>query len=63
MTWPGWRLEVGPEEFSRLAGELREEAVRLVKAAGYAYVALDLQGYRTGALNEVLDAAQREVDE
>ncbi len=57
------RLEVGPEEFSRLAGELREEAVRLVKAAGYAYVALDLQGYRTGALNEVLDAAQREVDE
>ena len=56
------RLEVGPEEFSRLAGELREEAVRVVQAAGYAYVALDLQGYRTGALNEVLDAAQREVD-
>ncbi|MDF1551884.1 MAG: ATP-dependent sacrificial sulfur transferase LarE [Deferrisomatales bacterium] len=57
------RLEVGPEEFSRLAGALREDAVRVVKTAGYAYVALDVQGYRTGALNEVLDAAQREVDE
>ncbi len=48
------RLEVGPEEFERLANGLRDEAVRIVKAAGYAYVALDLQGYRTGAMNEVL---------
>ena len=28
--------------------------VARVKAAGYTYVALDLQGYRTGAMNEVL---------
>jgi len=55
------RLEVGPEEFARVAGGLREEVVRRVKAAGYAYVALDLQGYRTGALNEVLPVGQREV--
>lgn len=48
------RLEVGPEEFSRIVNGLREEAVRVVKEAGYAYVALDLQGYRTGAMNEVL---------
>jgi uncharacterized protein len=33
---------------------LRYEIVRLVKEAGYTYVALDLQGYRTGAMNEVL---------
>ena len=48
------RLEVGPQEFERLVNGLRDEAVRIVKTAGYAYVALDLQGYRTGALNEVL---------
>jgi uncharacterized protein len=48
------RLELGPAEFERAAGELRAEVVRRVKAAGYAYVALDLQGYRTGAMNEVL---------
>jgi uncharacterized protein len=48
------RLEVGPQEFDRLVNGLRDEAMRIVKAAGYAYVALDLQGYRTGALNEVL---------
>jgi len=33
---------------------LREEVVRRVKQAGYTYVALDLQGYRTGAMNEAL---------
>jgi uncharacterized protein len=48
------RLELGPEEFGRVVGGLRDEVVRRVKAAGYTYVALDLQGYRTGAMNEVL---------
>jgi pyridinium-3,5-biscarboxylic acid mononucleotide sulfurtransferase len=48
------RLELGSEEFTQVTNELREEVVRRVKAAGYAYVALDLQGYRTGAMNETL---------
>jgi pyridinium-3,5-biscarboxylic acid mononucleotide sulfurtransferase len=48
------RIELGPEEFDRAANGLRERVVEVVKAAGYAYVALDLQGYRTGAMNEVL---------
>lgn len=48
------RIEVGPGEFNRVAGELRDEVVTRVREAGYAYVALDLQGYRTGAMNEVL---------
>lgn len=48
------RLELGPEEFGRVVNGLKDEVVRLVKGAGYAYVALDLQGYRTGAMNEVL---------
>jgi len=33
---------------------LREEVVRRVKEAGYRFVTLDLQGYRTGSLNEGL---------
>jgi uncharacterized protein len=48
------RLELGAEEYERVAHELREEVVKKVKEAGFAYVALDLQGYRTGAMNEVL---------
>ncbi len=55
------RLEVGPDELPRVVGELRDQVVAIVKAAGYAYVAVDLQGYRTGALNEVLPDADREV--
>ena len=48
------RLELGAEEFGRVVNGLRDEVVRRVKAAGYTYVALDLQGYRTGAMNEAL---------
>ncbi len=55
------RLEVGPDEFPRVVGELRDRVVAIVKAAGYAYAAVDLQGYRTGALNEVLPEDEREV--
>lgn len=46
------RIELGEAEFERAAGVLRNDVVRLVKAAGFTYVALDLQGYRTGAMNE-----------
>lgn len=46
------RIELGEEEFSRATGIVRDDVVRLVKAAGFTYVALDLQGYRTGAMNE-----------
>lgn len=45
------RLELGEEEFALASGPLREEVGRLVRDAGFAYVALDLQGYRTGSMN------------
>ena len=41
---------------------LREEVVRRVKEAGYAYVAADLQGYRSGAMNEILSGTDTAVD-
>jgi uncharacterized protein len=49
------RIEVYPEEMSRLMnGSLREEVVNRLKKIGYRYVTLDLQGFRSGSMNEVL---------
>ena len=47
------RIELGEVEFTRATGIERDEVVGLIKAAGFTYVALDLQGYRIGAMNEV----------
>jgi uncharacterized protein len=44
------RIEVEPSEIWRLV-ELRARVVAGVRAAGYAFVALDLEGYATGSLN------------
>lgn len=49
------RLELPGEAFARLADtEFREELVRNLKGFGFTYVTLDLQGYRMGSMNEVL---------
>jgi uncharacterized protein len=49
------RIEVDPAEFARLLdAQTRETILHDVRAAGYTYVALDLQGYRPGSLNEAL---------
>jgi uncharacterized protein len=49
------RIEIHRDEMPRaLEAETNAAIVRAVKAAGYKFVTLDLQGYRTGSLNEVL---------
>ncbi len=49
------RVEIAPEELVRVADpSLRETLARLVKAAGYAEVVIDPEGYRRGRLNEAL---------
>ena len=49
------RLELDPDELPRMVDrKLRDDVVTRLKRLGYRYVALDLQGYRTGAMNEVL---------
>jgi len=54
------RIEVPVEELSSLMdSRKRREVVEAVRRAGYRYVALDLEGYRTGAMNESLGAAIR----
>ena len=52
------RIEVGPDELER-AFRLREELGRGVVAAGYAFVALDVFGYRSGAMNRLLTEEAR----
>ncbi len=49
------RVEISQEEMPRaLSQEMAAAIAERVKAAGFAYVALDLQGYRQGSLNEAL---------
>jgi uncharacterized protein len=49
------RIELPPADLPRaLSGDVRAAIVKEVKAVGYRYVSLDLEGYRTGSLNEVL---------
>jgi len=49
------RIEVEPDEIEILMDpELRRDVVENFKAFGYAYVTLDLAGYRTGSMNEPL---------
>lgn len=51
------RIEVGPEEIARIVqDEMRNRIVHRLRELGFTYVALDLQGYRTGSMNEVLPA-------
>ena len=49
------RIEVFQEEMGRLIEKpLRERVVSHLKEIGYKYVTLDLQGFRSGSMNEVL---------
>jgi pyridinium-3,5-biscarboxylic acid mononucleotide sulfurtransferase len=49
------RIEISPDEMSRaLSPEMARAIAGRLKAAGFAYVALDLEGYRQGSLNETL---------
>ena len=49
------RIEVLPEEFSVIIEDKnRQRICSELRAYGFAYVTLDLMGYRTGSMNEVL---------
>lgn len=50
------RIELLPQEFPKLMEEAtREQVNQAFRSYGFSYVALDLQGYRTGSMNETLD--------
>ena len=49
------RLELGEKEMDLVSeGRLREQIVQYFKSLGYKYVTLDMEGYRTGSMNETL---------
>ena len=55
---PVARIEVPLEDLpALLAPGVRERVVEGIKAAGFTYVAVDVEGFRSGSLNEDLDPA------
>ena len=54
------RVEVAREEMERaLSMEMAQRFTAIFKGLGFKYVTLDLEGYRQGSLNEVLDLQKR----
>ena len=54
------RIEVAPEELES-AWERRDKVAAAVRHSGFTYAALDLEGYRSGSMNEVLAEGERET--
>jgi len=52
------RVEVGRKELEK-AFKLRDKIAENLKQLGYAFVALDLEGYRSGSLNPQVDVKKR----
>jgi uncharacterized protein len=54
------RVEIAPEEMDRAFSKEASAAIlQALKRAGFTYVALDLEGYRQGSLNESLPQQKR----
>lgn len=55
------RIELDPKEFDRFMKEdVRVEIYHKFKEYGFSYVALDIQGYRTGSMNETIGIIKKE---
>ena len=49
------RIEIMPDEFEKLISkDIRDQITKSFKEFGFTYVTMDLTGYRTGSMNEVL---------
>lgn len=55
------RIEVEPDKIRLLAEpNLREKTIDELAKIGYTYITLDMRGYRTGSMNEILDLTDRD---
>jgi uncharacterized protein len=55
------RIEVHPEDFKKVASEPNcSKIVKKLKSLGFKYITLDLQGFRSGALNESLTEEEKQ---
>lgn len=52
------RIEVSPDKLQEIVA-VADTVLQKLKEIGYSYVSLDLKGYRTGSLNEVLSSEAR----
>ena len=48
------RVEVAQAEIEPASTKLRKQIISAVKDAGFTYVTLDLEGFRSGSMNIVL---------
>ncbi len=56
------RIEVSPEVLSRFTDEtFRREVLEQFKSAGFKYVSLDLEGFRSGSMNAVLPVESLQI--
>lgn len=54
------RIEISPDDFGRISADgTAGRIASALRKLGYTYVCLDLEGYRTGSMNEGLSKAQR----
>ena len=56
------RVEIPPADF-QTAIEQSQAIVEAIKATGYNYVALDLAGFRSGSMNDVLADSKPQTTE
>jgi uncharacterized protein len=55
------RIEVNPEDIEKITTEpARSQIVDKLKSLGFKFVTVDLQGFRSGALNEALSEQQKQ---
>ena len=53
------RIEVEPQDFPRILDEgIRKRVTEYFRSIGYAYVTLNLEGFRSGSLNEILPSLE-----
>ena len=53
------RIEVGPEDFAALlSDDIRQDITRYFRSIGYAYVTMDLDGFRSGSMKRGVDSTQ-----
>lgn len=54
------RIEISPEDFPRMCEEhVRVSVVEHFKSLGFAHITMDLQGFRSGSMNETLSEEEK----
>ncbi len=57
------RIEVHPEDMEKITKEPnRSKIIKKLKSLGFKYITIDLQGFRSGAMNEVLSKGEKTPD-